>query len=333
MKRIAALLALCVVGASAAPAAFDATERQLRSAIDKASEKGRLDEVRALRLELAREATQNGYYFDAERQYELLLAARPGKKARVNLFTELGRLRESTGDDPSAVSAFEDARHDDPRAWTATLHLAQADTRLGLYKDAEAMYLKCLELRPGDLEARDGLGDMYRARGFLEQAMAIYQETIKRRPTAASFSGLADCYIRRNDIARAIATLQKAKASGVPGDYDTPLGFAYRRAGNFAQAAAVWEKVLADHPDRSDLKLNLVWAYIPLGRLRAADRLIEGLLTAYPRSPLVHFTAAWLKLRQGDVAAARRESARVDDLSPTDLVKHYNERLTQGIQQ
>ena len=125
-----------------------------------------------------------------------------------------------------------------------------------------------------------------------------------------------------NDIARAIQTLQDAKASGVPGDYDTPLGFAYRRAGDFAQAAATWEKAIAAHPDHADLKLDLVWVYLPLGRLHEADRLMEALLSAYPQSPLVHFTAAWLKrLRQGNVAAARRETARVGDLSPKPIVK------------
>ena len=279
--------------------------RQLQSAIDHASEEGRLDEVNALRLELARQATAKGFYFDAARQYELLLAARPSKKARVRLFTELGRLREATGDFPGAIQAYENARHDDPRTWTANLRVAGVYMHEGMYGQAEQAYLKCLELHPGDLEARDGLGDLYRERGFLKQAIAVYQETIKRRPTAASFSGLAECYWRGNDFAQAIATLEKAKASGVPGDYDTPLGFVYRRQGDFAQAAGVWEKALALHPDRADLKLDLVWVYAPLGRMKDAEHLMRELLTDYPRSPLIHFTQAWLKLRQGNREAAR----------------------------
>ena len=65
MKRFWLLLALAgTVAAQTAAVPFDVTERQLRSAIDSAAEKGQLDEVRALRLELARQATQNGYYFD-----------------------------------------------------------------------------------------------------------------------------------------------------------------------------------------------------------------------------------------------------------------------------
>ena len=119
----------------------------------------------------------------------------------------------------------------------ANLRLAGVYTHEGMYGQSEQAYLKCLAMRPQDLEARDGLGDLYKDRGFLKQAIAVYQETLKRRPTAASFSGLAECYWRGNDFTHAIETLNKAKTSGVPGDYDTPLGFVYRRQGKFCQAA------------------------------------------------------------------------------------------------
>jgi tetratricopeptide (TPR) repeat protein len=331
-KPLALLSLSAALAAHAGTVPFETTERQLESAIDRASEQGHFDEVGALRLELARQATARGFYFDAARQYELLLAARPSRKERVRLFTELGRLRETTGDFAGAIHAYEDARHDDSHSWPANLRVAGVYAHEGMYGQAEQAYLKCLVLRPGDLEARDGLGDLYKDRGFLKQAIAVYQETLRRRPTAESFSGLAECYWRANDFKRAIETLEKAKASGVPGDYDTPLGFVYRRQGDFALAAATWEKALALHPDRADLKLNLVWVYAPLGRMKDAEQLAEELLSAYPHSPLVHFTQAWLKLRQGHEEGARLESRKVDELSPTDLVKHYNERLIQGIQ-
>jgi tetratricopeptide (TPR) repeat protein len=321
------VLLMCSLSVQAAIVPFDTTERQLLSAIDRASENGHEAEVRALRLELARQATLNGYYFDAARQYELLLAARPAKKERVRLFTELGRLRESTGDYVGAIAAYEDARHDAPQTWEANLRLAEVYRHEGLYQQSEQVYLKCLLLRPNDLEARDGLGDLYRERGFLKQAIAVYSETLKRRPTAASFTGLSECYWRRNDFTNAIETLENGRRSKVPGDYDTPLGFVYRRQGKFPQAVAIWELALAAHPERSDLKMNLIWVYIPLGRLKDAERLVNELIDAYPKSPLVHYTLAWLKLRQGSLPTARRESARVTELSPTDLVKHYNERL------
>jgi len=311
---------------------FETTERQLQSAINRASEQGHVDEVRALRLELARQATLTGYYFDAARQYELLLATRPGKKERVRLFTELGRLRQSTGDYKGAISAYEDARHDDSRAWQANLQLAEVYAKVGMYQQSEQVYLHCLALRPNDVGARDGLGHLYTERGFLKQAIDIYTETLKHRPTAKTYTGLSECYWRRNNFSSAIETLEKAKASGIPGDYDTALGFVYRRQGNFSQAAAAWEKVLWAHPDRVDIKLNLVWVYEPLGRTKDSERLLKELLAAYPQSPLLHFTQAWISARHGNITAARREAAHVDELSPTDLVKHYNERLIQEFQ-
>src|SRR6266478_7257550 len=61
--------------------------------IDHSSEKGDFNVVQDLRGKLADFAASTGRFDLAARQYELLLASRPGRAERVKIFTKLGYMR------------------------------------------------------------------------------------------------------------------------------------------------------------------------------------------------------------------------------------------------
>src|SRR5205823_13628385 len=67
---------------------------KLQQEIDEASEQGKFSYVQKLRLDLAEHFAATGDYADAARQYELILASRPGRSQRVKYFIELGKMRD-----------------------------------------------------------------------------------------------------------------------------------------------------------------------------------------------------------------------------------------------
>jgi len=331
MKWFWSVLFFSTVTLSATPIPFESTWQQLQNQIDRASERGRFDEARVFRLQLAQQATGAGYFLEASRQYELLLASRPGKKERVRLFTELGRLREAVSDWSGAIAAYGDARHDDPKSWEATLSQARVYVRTRLFSQAEENYRICRNLRPDSVEAIEELAGVYRERGFLKKAIDTYEEAITLQPLPTSFMGLAECFRRRNDPERALATLRRGEAAAPSPIYNVLRGAIYRRQGKPVEAVQAWEQALDADGTRDDLRLSLVFLKEQLGQRHAADALVSRLLKQYPDSPLVRWTQAWLLQARGDRAGAQRAIRIVEDLSPTDLVKHYNQRLQQDL--
>jgi len=329
MKRPAILIALGFLSSLGQAAPFDATLRQMQGRIDYASERGRIEEARVLRRDLAQQAIRAGYFLEASRQYELLLASRPAKKERVRLFTELGRLREAISDWSGAIHAYADARHDDPQAWDATLAQARVFVRLDMYRQAEENYEVCLKLRPDSVEAMDELGGVYRERGFLPKAIAMYEKAIALKPGPNSYVGLAECYRRRHDWGRALEIIQQGEQKAPSSIYDVARGGIYRRMGQPVKAIASWETALEADPTRDDLRLSLIFLKEQTGQRAAADALLASMVKTYPRSPLVQWTRAWVMKRRGDRTNMLKATSVVDELSPTDLVKHYNERLRQ----
>jgi hypothetical protein len=88
-----------------------------------------------------------------------------------------------------------------------------------------------------------------------------------------------------------------------------------------------WEEAVKSDPRRDDVRLKLTLIYDQLHRPADADRLFKQLLSAYPRSPLVHYFKALVLCERGDNKASREEALIVQTLEPTEMVSHYNELL------
>jgi tetratricopeptide (TPR) repeat protein len=321
--------AVCIL-AFAGPVFADTNEERIRGwqrAIDRASEAGQTSRVHDLRLELARYAMTVGEYSEAARQYELILALRPGKKARVRYFVELGKARDALHEYSRAIGAFQDALHDDPDDYEANLWLARDYAKVDLNSKAMERYRRCIKLNPKDAKAHHELGALYQRTGYLNKAIASLEKAISLDPAPESYLALADCYVRQVDFKRATEVLQQAKTKVPRAEYDVRLGDLYIRAGEPKKGALAWEEALTVDPQRDDVRLKLALLYADQGNKKASERLMKTLASAYPDSPLVHFLNAMVLLRQGDRQGARREALRVQRMEATELVGHYNERL------
>jgi len=328
-KFIAAVICLAAAAAAAAPMAGTREEVTLRleRAIDRASEQGNYRHVQTLRLELAEHLSSMGSYAAAARQYELLLASRPSRRDRVRYFIELGKLRDLGRDYGGAIQSFQDALHDDPKSWDANLNLARAYDHAELNSKAIEVYKQCIKLRPDSSEPYHGIARVYQQLGFLNKAVLNYQKalSIERRPD--TYLDLADTYARQGNITAAKDILQQAKAVLPTADYDVRLGEIYSHQGDMKSACQAWEEALKVNEKRDDVRLHLALTYDHLGRGGDSDRMFKRLMMDYPRSPLVHFSRAWVLYARGDRVGAQQEALTARDLGPTGTVSHFTEEL------
>lgn len=317
----------------AAPVAADPTMIRLEDAIRRYSEDGRLAELRAARLELARHARDAGAYLTAARQYELLLASRPPRHERVRFFIELGRMRESVQDYSGAISAYEDAIHDDAKSFDARMLLGYAYAKVDLYKPAEDAFVAAHKIRAKAHEPLQGVADLYAKRGYPDKAITAYRKALDLEPRQASATlGLADCYMRLSDFANAQLVLERAASIAPSAEFNRRLAELYRRQGNPEKALAALETALKSDEKRDDILLNLAMLYAQTGRSKDSDRVFQALQKTYPASPLVRFMNAWVLYERGDRSGARHQALEARRLAPTTLVKHYNDKLLQRLE-
>jgi tetratricopeptide (TPR) repeat protein len=328
------LIAGWMHGATAAPVAGTAEEivSRLQHAIDRASEQGNYSHMQALRLELAQHYTDTREYGLAARQYELLLASRPARHERVRYFVELGKMREAINDYGGAISSYQDALHDAPKDWDANLLLAGAYARTELNTQSIEVYKRCILLKPLSQEAYQGIAEVYQRQGFLNKAIANYQKALSLEATPETYLAMADCYVRMGDVTSATHMLQRAKTVLPRADYDVRLGEIYHRAGDLQRSCKAWEDALKADAQRNDVRLQLALVYDRLDRRSESDHLFKQLLETYPDSPLVHFLRAWVLYSRGDSQGSRREALVVQRLVPTEVVRHYNDKLLEELQ-
>ena len=240
-------------------------------------------------------------------------------------------MRDALHDYGGAIDAYQDALHDDPASWDASLSLARAYVRVALNTQALEVYQRCIRIKPGSQEAYEEIAEVYQRLGFLNKAILHYEKALDRAPQPESYLGMADCYVRQGEPAHAAEILRKAKSVLPHADYAVRLGEIYRKQGNLPRACGAWEEALKSDPHRGDVQLNLALAEEEMGRRSEADRRLKRLLAAYPASPLVHFLRAWILYGRGECLAARREAQSVQDLHPTEVVRRYNDRLLERL--
>src|SRR5688572_25872895 len=127
------LIAAAIAARAAAPSPAAVMINDLENQINRQSLKGQWSEVRELRLRLADLCAHNGFYTQAARQYEVLLASRPRRRERVRLNILLGKVRDAVQDYGGSLKAYGEALHDDPKAYEARLLAGRAFAKVDLY--------------------------------------------------------------------------------------------------------------------------------------------------------------------------------------------------------
>jgi tetratricopeptide (TPR) repeat protein len=311
----------------AVSAASSLTVGILQRQIDDAAEHGNFARVQLLRLQLAETFRDSSDYVQAARQYELLLASRPSRSERVSYSIQLGKMREATEDYSGAVSAYQDALHDNPKSWEGNLALARLYEHIDLPLNAAQAYQRCIKMRPGKREPLEELGEVYQQLGYLDRAVDLYKKALAISPQPQTYLKMSDCFMRKGNVAQAKQILEKAGEKVPLADYDIRLGEILLREKDDKGACAAWEKALRSDRQREDVRMHLAMLYNQLHRYDDSDRLFSHLTRNYPQSPLVHFLRAWALIYRGDRKGSRAEAEIVQSLQPTEAVQYYNQQL------
>lgn len=148
-------------------------------------------------VEWGRRAADPASYARAEQALKRSLNVRPGERGNTAAWVGLAALANARHDFVTAKKWGETVRKRQPKEWTVYPELIDAYNGLGDRKSAITAVEKFTELRAG-VPALGRAAEMYRDRGWREDALATAQDAANRARTPAE---KADCLSRLGELA------------------------------------------------------------------------------------------------------------------------------------
>lgn len=270
-------------------------------------------------------------------QYKLALDADPTSRILQdgisNLYFRLGRIRE-------AVTAAQDqlAKHPDDldahlllgRVYLRTLGDGQGPQAAQILQAAIKEYETIVQLKPGDLENRLLLGQLY----GLNHDSAKAEEQFK---AAQKIDGnneevvlsIARQYSEQGDLDRAAKVIANVPESDRTGRMDFALAGLYDQMKRPKDAAAAYQAAIAADPDNTDAKRGLAAALTASGQMDAAGKINSEILKTDPQDPQALVREAEIQRQSGEfeqaLATLKKAEALVSNGTDQELI--YNEAL------
>jgi tetratricopeptide (TPR) repeat protein len=153
----------------------------------------------------------------------------------------------------------------------------------------------------------------------IESLLSPARDPLARKLEAAQLTDLGRVYLERNDVPRAEALFESARAVR-PNDAVAAIDLAVVRArqGDFAAALALVDGVVAREPDRLVARVNAGRYRLQLGDVDGAARELDAARALAPTAPAPLCGLARVALARGDRAAARRWLVAAEKLAPED---------------
>jgi tetratricopeptide (TPR) repeat protein len=226
-------------------------------------------------------------------------------RSRHNAQYGLGLTSEMLNDPAEAARWFERCIAERDDYLDAHHRLAAAYLKLDRRDDAVRELQRELELHPENTEARISLADAYVQQDDRRAAMKCLTEGLRENPHDAPVAlRLARLAVTAKNWGEALAHCDAIPADDPLSDEAERLrGDALFQTGRYGEAAEVYEKYRARHPDNIDIANNLGNCHFKLGDYAAAELLYREVIDAGKAQPHVY--------RNLGIALARQE--KIDD--------------------
>lgn len=163
-------------------------------------------------VEWGQRASDAAYYTRAEQALKRSLDVQPGEKGNEVAWVGLASLANARHDFVTAKKWGETVRSRQPRQWAVYPELIDAYNGLGDYRSATAAVEKYAALRSG-VPSLGLTAEMYRDRGWREDALATAQDAANRAKTPAE---KAACLSRLGELAWERGSRRRRWRSTVP---------------------------------------------------------------------------------------------------------------------
>lgn len=184
---------------------------------------------------------------------------------------------------------------------------------------------RAAQMDPGLAEVKLAVGDLYRAHGDLDRALAAYRDSERSPSTQAqAHIGMAKVYVAQGQSARAIEEFGRALELS-PGDADVyaQIGYQQYAGGDIAHALESYRKVVALRPEAADGWSSLGALSLEAGDSAAAAKALERAVAIKPDAASLT-NLGLIKYQQGDYAAAIALRRRAAAMSPQDFLMWAN---------
>jgi tetratricopeptide (TPR) repeat protein len=285
--------------------------------------------------DLAVNAGRSDYATQAVEQYKLALDADPDSRllqdGLADLYFKIGRIREAVTTAQEQVKKYPD----DIEAHTllgkvylrslGDMQNAQSSQMLQL---AIGEYEKLAALKPGDVETRLLLGQLYGLNHDSAKAEAEFKAAQKIDANSEEVVlNMARLYGEQGDYKRAADTLEAVPVDDRTGRIEYALGASYDQLKKPKEAIAAYRRSIDLEPENLDAERGLANALLADGQLDEALKTLTDIVTAEPQDAQSQIHISEIQRRQGHYEDALTTLEKAKPLAQDSLELSYNEAL------
>ncbi len=206
------------------------------------------------------------------------------------------------------------------------LQTALAHHRASRLAEAEALYRRVLQHKPGHADALHLLGVLHAQAGRLDEALPLLTKATRRAPRNAAFlNDLGNALKGRDRLDDAIAVYRRAAALDRRNpDIRYNLGHTLRTAGRPADAIEWFHKALSIRPDHGPAQAQLGRALFELGRFEDAVAAFRDAVAIDESAADAHTNLGAALRELGALEDAEASLRRATALDPDHAAAHGN---------
>jgi predicted O-linked N-acetylglucosamine transferase (SPINDLY family) len=274
-------------------------------------------------LQMALEHHQAGRLHQAQQIYQQILETEPRHADALHL---LGVVAHQGGQYDTAIDLISRAIASNPSVPAFHNNLGEAYRGKHRLPEAMASYQQALRLNPAYGDAHNNLGNVYRDLDRLADAATSYQECTRLKPSSVlAHHNLANVLYEQGRLPEAVASYQEAvRLRPDFAEAHHNLGHSLAELGRLPEAAASYQEAVRLRPDLLDAHLHLRDILQDQDRPAEATAALEKLLTRAPNDGFKVKAALAVSQIIPPLEAMQRQRRQVEE----NVARFRGEKLT-----